>query len=118
MNIKNWFKKSIVPAVVLSAPVQVLAQAGLQPDNFNFEGDADSDLITAVQQIVNWGLMLAAIVAAVFLIIGGVRYITSSGDETQADEAKNTILYAIIGLIVIGLAAAVVRFVITGIQFA
>ncbi|MEX1111975.1 MAG: hypothetical protein WEC84_00785 [Candidatus Andersenbacteria bacterium] len=117
MNIKKFFRNSVLPMLVLSAPAKAFA-IGLQGDNFDFAGDADSDLITAVETIINWALMLAALVAAIFLVIGGVRYITSQGDESAADAAKNTILYAVIGLIVIGLAAAVVRFVINAINAA
>jgi len=51
----------------------------------------------------------------VFLLIGGIRYIFSQGDEDQAAQAKNTILYAIIGLIVIGLAAVVVNFIVAAV---
>ncbi|MEX0649702.1 MAG: hypothetical protein WD200_01760 [Candidatus Andersenbacteria bacterium] len=117
MKIKNWFQNSILPALVLAAPFQALA-VGLTGDNFDFAGDADSDLITAIENIINWGLMLAALVAAIFLIIGGIQYITSQGDDTKAETAKNTILFAVIGLIVIGLAAAIVRFVIQAINVA
>ena len=46
------------------------------------------------------------------LIIGGVRYTVSQGDSAAVTSAKNTILYAIIGLIVAILAYAVVNFVI------
>jgi len=52
-----------------------------------------------------------AVIAAVMLVIGGVRYIISQGDEGQTEKAKNTILYALIGLIVIGLSAVIVNFV-------
>ena len=63
-------------------------------------------------------LVLAALAAAIFLIIGGARYIGSQGDEDAAAEAKNTILYAIIGLIVIGLAAVIVNFFVSALQSA
>jgi hypothetical protein len=45
------------------------------------------------------------------LIVGGLRYITSNGDAQGATSAKNTILYAIIGLIVAILAYAIINFV-------
>ena len=46
------------------------------------------------------------------LIIGGIRYIVSGGDSKKVTDAKNTILYAIIGLIICFLAYAIVNFVI------
>jgi hypothetical protein len=45
------------------------------------------------------------------IIIGGLRYITSGGRDTGVTSAKNTILYAIIGLIIVALAQLLVRFV-------
>src|SRR5688500_8145935 len=72
-----------------------------------------NDLVGAVIFILNWLLVLAALTALVFLIIGGVQYIVSRGDEDAAEKAKNTILYAIIGLIVIGLSAVIVNFIVS-----
>jgi hypothetical protein len=47
------------------------------------------------------------------LIVGGIRYVVSGGDSTAVQNAKNTILYAIVGVVVAILAFAVVNFVIT-----
>ena len=46
------------------------------------------------------------------IIIGGLRYITSGGDSGNVTGAKNTILYAVVGLIVVALAQVIVRFVV------
>ena len=46
------------------------------------------------------------------LIIGGIRYVISQGDAKQIESAKNTILYAVIGIIVALLAYAIVTFVV------
>ncbi|MEX0649701.1 MAG: DUF6112 family protein [Candidatus Andersenbacteria bacterium] len=83
-----------------------------------FAGTAQTPLIGAVQTIINVLLMLIAIVAAIYLIVGGLQFITSSGDETQAGKGKKNILYAVIGLIVVGLSAAIVNFVIDAIALA
>ncbi len=80
------------------------------------EGTAQGNLIDAVIFILNGLLIVAALAAVVFIIIGGIQYIFSAGDDDKATEAKNTILFAVIGLIVIGLAAALVNFVIGAIQ--
>lgn len=47
------------------------------------------------------------------LIIGGIRYVISGGDSKKVTDAKNTVLYAIIGLVIAFLAFAIVNFVIT-----
>lgn len=64
-----------------------------------------------ITKIINVLLFLIAAVSVVMLIIGGFRYIVSQGDSTKVTSAKNTILYAIIGLIVAILAYAIVNFV-------
>lgn len=66
--------------------------------------------------ITNVLLFIIGAVSVIMLIIGGFKYVTSQGDSSKVTEAKNTILYAIIGLIVAILAFAVISFV-TG-QFA
>lgn len=62
--------------------------------------------------IVNTALIIAAVTALAFLVYGGFRYITSRGDEGDIEAAKNTIVYAVVGLVVLGVAAALVNFVI------
>lgn len=64
-----------------------------------------------ITKIINVLLFLIAAVSVVMLIIGGFRYIVSQGDSTKVTSAKNTILYAIIGLIIAILAYAIVNFV-------
>ncbi len=56
-------------------------------------------------------LFIVGAVAVVMLIFGGIRYIVSGGDQANVTAAKNTILYAIIGIIVALLAYAAVKFV-------
>lgn len=65
------------------------------------------------QTIVNVLLFLVGAIAVIMLIFGGIRYVTSGGDQNSVTAAKNTIMYAIIGIIVAVLAYAVVNFVLT-----
>lgn len=62
--------------------------------------------------ITNVMLFLIGAISVIMLIVGGIRYVVSGGDSTQVTNAKNTILYAIVGIIVAILAYAVVNFVI------
>lgn len=57
--------------------------------------------------------LIAGIAAVIFLIISGLRYITSNGDSSSIASAKNGIIYAIIGLIVVALSQVVVKFVLS-----
>ena len=62
--------------------------------------------------IINWILIVVGIIAVLFIIIGGIRYATSAGDPDKVKKAKNTILYAMIGLAVALLAAVIVNLVV------
>lgn len=62
-------------------------------------------------RITNTVLYAAGVISVVMLIWGGIRYIMSGGDSKKITDAKNTILYAIIGLIIAVLAFAIVNFV-------
>lgn len=64
------------------------------------------------RQITNTILYIVGIIAVIMLIWGGIRYVVSGGDSKKVTDAKNTILYAIIGLVISFLAFAIVNFVI------
>lgn len=65
------------------------------------------------QKITNIALYLIGAISVLMLIYGGIRYTISGGDSKNVTAAKNTILYAIVGIIVAILAFAIVNFVIT-----
>lgn len=66
------------------------------------------DIVTL---IVNIFSIIVGIVAVIMIIVGGFKYITSGGDSGNITSAKNTIVYAVIGLVVVALAQFVVKFV-------
>jgi hypothetical protein len=72
----------------------------------------ESQLSTGLNKVIDAIFFIAGITAVIILIIGGVGYILSTGDATRITKAKNTILYAIIGLIVVIIARAIVGFVV------
>lgn len=65
------------------------------------------------KQVTNTILYIVGIVAVIMLIIGGIKYVVSGGDSKKVTDAKNTVLYAIIGLVIAFLAFAIVNFVIS-----
>ena len=65
------------------------------------------------KQVTNIVLYIVGVIAVIMLIIGGIKYVVSGGDAKKVTDAKNTVLYAIIGLIIAFLAFAIVNFVIT-----
>jgi heme O synthase-like polyprenyltransferase len=66
--------------------------------------------------IVDWTVGLASLVAVLFIIISGIKFLTSGGDPKQVEGARKTMTYAIAGLIIILLAFALIQIigVITG----
>lgn len=78
-----------------------------QPENL-FNGD-DS----VFQTVTSVMLFLIGAISVVMLIYGGIRYTISQGDSTAVTNAKNTIMYAVIGIVIAILAFAIVNFVVT-----
>ena len=73
----------------------------------------ESKVNTLIQQVINVLSAIVGIVAVIMIIIGGFRYITSGGSPDKVTSAKNTILYGLIGLIIVALAQVIVKFVIS-----
>lgn len=63
--------------------------------------------------VTNILLFLVGAISVIMLIIGGIRYVISGGDQSAVTAAKNTILYAIVGIVVAFLAFAAVNFVVS-----
>ncbi len=74
---------------------------------------SENELNTLIENIVNIFSVIVGIVAVIMIIIGGFRYITSGGDSGNVTGAKNTILYAIVGLVIVALAQFIVKFVLS-----
>jgi hypothetical protein len=64
-----------------------------------------------LKDVVNILLYVLGAIAVIMIVIGGIRYTTSNGESSQITSAKNTILYAVIGLVVAVLAYSIVNFV-------
>jgi hypothetical protein len=82
------------------------AKTAEQPSTVEGEGGV-------FQTITNVLLFIIGAISVIMLIIGGIRYVVSGGDSSAVTSAKNTILYAIVGIIVALLAYALVNFVLT-----
>lgn len=101
----------LAAVVVCSAPFQALAQLTPPPDvgSGNLGG---GDLKQAIIDIIRVVLDFMTLIAVVMLIIAGIRYIISMGEEGEKDKAKKMIIYVIVGLVIILVARAIVTFVI------
>jgi len=74
---------------------------------------ADSTVNGIISTVINLFSVIVGVIAVVMIIYAGLRYITSGGDSAKITSAKNTIVYAIIGLIVVALAQFIVKFVLS-----
>lgn len=74
-------------------------------------GVGGTDIATLAQKVVNIFSIIVGAVAILMIIYGGFRYITSGGESGRVGNAKNTLIYAIIGLIIVALAQLIVHFV-------
>ena len=96
---------SAVSAMTLQEGAEAARCDGCPADLFGNSG--------VFKQVTNTILYIVGIIAVIMLIIGGIRYVISGGDSKKVTDAKNTVLYAIIGLVIAFLAFAIVNFVIT-----
>lgn len=74
-------------------------------------GLPNADLNQIVENSISWALGMAAVVAVIFIVYGGILYMTSAGDSGKIMQAKNMIMYALIGLAIVGLAELITAFV-------
>lgn len=97
---------------IATGTLDVAAQIDLtpaQPDNVPTELDGDSGIFKTVVNIL---LFIIGLISVIMLIWGGIRYTTSGGNANSVTAAKNTIMYAIIGLVVAIFAYAIVNWVV------
>ena len=119
---------SFALAVGLATPLAMpsLASAEVSIENNLCDGaslqiDGDCDAATneegknringILEDVINIFSLVVGIISVIMIIIGGLKYITSGGDSGNVTGAKNTILYAIVGLVVVALAQFIVKFV-------
>ena len=125
---KNIIKKSLQSLLIV--PVLALGVSAIAPvtDTYAFDQGLKDGAVASqgkdqppelfadggvFQTITNVLLFIIGAISVIMLIIGGIRYVVSGGDSSAVTSAKNTILYAVVGIVVAILAYALVNFVIT-----
>ena len=113
--------KSIMVSLAIVVGVAVVTPAASAIDVFqSCENASDSAVCKSkgdeapalIERIVNTMLFVLAGIAVIMIVIGGIKYTLSNGDQAGINSAKNTILYAVVGLIVAIMSYAIVNFVI------
>ncbi len=118
----NKIKQLIIASMLvlgvglIATPVYAECTSGASCVTEGLEATGDTggskDIGPIIKDIVNALLFILAAVAVIMIVIGGIKYTISQGDSSAITSAKNTILYAVIGLVVAILAYAIVNFVV------
>ncbi len=75
------------------------------------DADASGTINNVIRTVIDLFSIVVGVTAVIMIMVGGFKYIVSSGDSSNVNSAKNTILYAIVGLVIVVLAQVIVRFV-------
>jgi hypothetical protein len=110
---------SLVGAPLLaSTPTLAACAAGSKPKDCISAGSNTTTaagtpkLTDNIKTITNILLFLIGVISVIAIVIGGIRYTTSGGDSSAVNSAKDTILYAVVGIVVAILAYSIVNFVV------
>jgi hypothetical protein len=119
---------AVATIMPLALPTASYAAEGIQQNlcagaNLDVNTDCNTGGITnqeaqerinrIIRTVINLFSLVVGVVAVIMIIIGGLKYITSGGDSGNVSGAKNTILYAIIGIVIVALSQFIVRFVLS-----
>ena len=86
---------------------------GTQNNSCGADGKQTCGLADVIKDVINVLLFIIGALSVIMIIVGGIRYVISNGDSSQITSAKNTIMYAVFGLIIALLAYAIVNFIVT-----
>ncbi len=103
-----------VQSIALSMPARALAACGNPNDGLDGGLNCSTSPISvneALKRTINILLFIVGIASVIVVIVGGLRYVLSGGEPKNTAAAKDTILYAVIGIVVSLLAYAIVNFV-------
>lgn len=90
---------------------QAFAQTWTEWNQYIPGGMRTGTLQDLIRSIINLALLLAGVVAVIYIIIGGYQYITAGGNPEQAQAAKTTIMNAVIGLVIVFASYVIVNFI-------
>lgn len=106
---------------VLAAPFSVASSTGAAKSEIcqglgsagaSCTSNQGSSISPVVSTVINVMSIIAGIIAVIMIIVGGMKYITSGGESSATASAKNTVLYALVGLVIVAMAQFLVHYVI------
>jgi type IV secretory pathway VirB2 component (pilin) len=81
-------------------------------DITRIETVSSSDLTVFIIEMLNWAINFAALLTVIMIIVAGFQYITSMGDEKKISNANRSLIFSLLGLILVFIAPSVIQFVI------
>ncbi|MCB9820296.1 hypothetical protein H6796_03310 [Candidatus Nomurabacteria bacterium] len=112
---KNFVPALLVAFAVALTPAAVLAKAPMQSGADSARGEGQTAELFGnagvFSTITNVLLFILGAISVIMIIIGGLRYVISGGNSANVTAAKNTILYAIVGVVIALLSYAIINFV-------
>ena len=103
---------ALLPGAVLAQTPKDAVCDGLEFTGSDCGPGAEGEVSKTIGTAIDIFSIFVGVAAVIMIIIGGFKYIISSGDSNSVNSAKNTILYAVIGLVIVAMAQIIVRFVI------
>ena len=91
--------------------LQIVAAADFNQQISDQDKQTFDQILAPLMKVYNLIKYTATVIAVVVLLFAGISYITSGGDPSKREQAKNTVMYVVIGLIVIWAAPLVVNFI-------
>lgn len=99
-----------VPTMANAAPVDVLQSCNGNPEGRVCQGGGNT-VFEIIKGIVSLLITIAGIISVIMIIVGGIKYATSGGDAKAISSGKDTLVYAVVGLVISIMAFAIVNFV-------
>lgn len=100
-------------ASALTANQQAVCDSIGSTDCGTTNTNGGTNVNTLIRTTINLFSAVVGIVAVIMILVSGFKYITAAGDAAKVTSAKSTLVYALVGLVIVALAQAIVKFVLS-----
>lgn len=106
---------SLTPVALAAVNTKDQAQNGVEKAGGTGSGNTANDVTTVIKNVIGILSFLVGLIAVLMIVIAGFRFVTSNGDSGTIASARNTIIYAVIGIVITVMAYAIVNFILDNI---
>ena len=104
---------TVQPALAITANQKAVCDSIGSTDCGTTNTNGGTDVNGLIRTAINLFSGVVGVVAVIMIVSAGFKYITSGGDSAKLTSAKNTLVYALIGIVIVVLSQSIVRFVLT-----